>query len=1086
MFTQVRRWIAVASAVAVLPAAAVAQDPVTITGHVTSDLGGPLSSANVTIAELNLNAYTNSDGAYRLVVPSGRVQGQEVRLTTRMLGYRAQSVSVRLVSGATVEHNFRLGADPLRLEEVVVTGAGTERIAERLGTARATVDASTIQRAAEPNVLQALAAKTAGLVTTQGGGEPGAGTALRLRGVSTITGSGQPSIIVDGVIINNTSRTASSSVLQGAVVSNRAYDLNPDDIESVEILKGSASSSVFGASAGAGGAILITTKRGAPGRTSVTLRSTVQFDEPIRTVPTQQRFGVGTGLRSTACTTENCFLASGFFSWGPELAAGTPVYDHAAEIFETGLMLDNALNVSGGSERTTFYLSASQLRHDGYIHGEADKFNRYTVRLSGTHRFIDNLHVGGSVAYAQTNGAGVGRGNSINGSLLGALRQPPEFDALQYLHPTTRLHRSWRFPNPGPFALVANRGFDNPFFAIAENPTTAETGRVFGNITTDWQPLEWLSLRHTLGVDYANDDRMEAAHVSASGAESGGSLTRRQFYDRILDHHLSATASFQLTPAVAAGLTVGQNLNETYFRQIFVTGRTLIAPTPFKLANTTTRDAPTDSEQRRRLEGYFAGGNLDLYDQVFLTLGIRNDGSSAFGTKRRAWYPRGSASWSFSRTLKLPETSPLTFGKLRAAYGESGQEPALYQLQDVFINDLLNDFNPGSQLHPTLGGRSGIYSDPVKGNPGLRPERVREWETGTDLSLFRGRADLSVTYYQKNAKDVIFSVPFAPSTGYSAQPQNAGEIENKGWEISLNGRPYTRPDVAVQIGANWSRNRNKVLALGDATIIGYSSSFVGSTTHAIVGQPLGVFQGLDFARCGRGLTTIGANDIAAACAGQPDGALYISASGLPIQDPNTRIIGDPNPDWTAGLNFELHVRGVRLSAFLEHRQGGQVLNMTRSSMLQYGTHKDTEIRSQVVTFGQNFFAGETVVGPGANQPVNFAELVGTPPNQVTRGEQWFSGLGGVGGPRAPFMEDATHTRLREVSLAYTFNQEWVRKIGFRSIDLRVSGRNLKLWTDYTGFDPETTLGGSLVANRGIDWFVNPLPRAWVISTSFTY
>jgi hypothetical protein len=263
-----------------------------------------------------------------------------------------------------------------------------------------------------------------------------------------------------------------------------------------------------------------------------------------------------------------------------------------------------------------------------------------------------------------------------------------------------------------------------------------------------------------------------------------------------------------------------------------------------------------------------------------------------------------------------------------------------------------------------------------------------------------------------------------------------------------------------------------VLDLGDPNtkVVGYSTSFTGSTTHAEVGQPLGIFRGFDFVRCGQSADMVGTHDIKAACAGKPKGALYLGADGFPIQDPDERVIGDPNPDWTGGFNMELAVKGIVLSAFLDHRHGGQTFNMTKGTLYQYGTHKDTEIRGQKRTFGKDFFAGP-VVGPGVDQEVEI-------------GQSWFSGNGGVGGPRAQFMEDATFTRLREVAVTYSFRQPWVqRTLGMRRVDAKVAGRNLGLWTKYTGFDPEPNVGGAAVGNRGIDWFVNPLSRSWVFSLS---
>ncbi len=1075
-------------ALAFAPAALRAQEPATITGRTTNASGDAEAAVQVRIAALGVGAVSDAQGRYTLVVPAARLRtARTVSITAQRVGLGTQSRSITLNPGGSLTQNFVMPRDALLLSEIVATGAGTQMRAERLGTTRARVDSATITRSNESNVVTALAGKVSNVITTQASGEPGSSTAIRIRGTSTLSGTGQPLFVIDGVPMNNATRSTTGA-LQGTVAPNRGSDINPADIESIEILKGPSATSIYGAQAGAGGAILITTKRGRAGRTTYSLRSSMQVDNAANTLPMQQSFGTGTSNVSPACKAGgavNCSVSSGFFAWGPRLAAGTPTYDHSAELYGTGHIFDNSLTMSGGTERTTFYLSGGLLRHNGYIVGDKDRYNRYTGRLNASHRLMESLTVGGAASYVQTDGDFVQRGNSINGLLLGALRTPPEFNNRQYLDPVTGLHRSFRFPNPGPTAFRTNRGYDNPFYALNESENSGKTGRVLGNMYANWIPMSWLRVDYTLGADYSNDDRLEAVGEASSGAAAGGVLTRWQFYDRIIDHNLVATANWKLSPTVSGTVSGGQNLSQRAFRQIYVTGRDLIAPHPFKLSNTVTRDAPTDSETRDRIESYLLNGTIDLADQLFLTGGVTNFGSSRFGTEKRAWYPRAQAAWTFSRTLGIPETSPLQLGKLRVAYGESGQLPDFYLQQDVFTNALITDFNPGSQLLPTLNGLGGLYTSFTRGNPNIKPERVGELEGGMDLAFFDGRATLGVTHYRSEAHDVIFSIPLAPTTGFGAQTLNAARIRNRGWEVETNLTPIRTRGIELEIGANWARNRNRLLSLGDTNtkVAGYfqGSSFGGRTTNAVVGEALGVFRGTDFARCGRGLTTISGNNIDAACQGQPDGALYISASGLPVADPTDRTIGDPNPDWTGGLNAAVTMRGVRLSAFMDRRSGGTNQNMTRASMYGFGTHKDTEQRATCVVvggtqqctgnekvFGTDLLPG-TVVGPGAGKPVAI-------------GENWYNGLGGINGPSSQFQEDASFTRLREVSLSYTLGQPWVkRRLGVGSLDLRVAGRNLHTWTKYSGYDPEVNLGGAVVGNRGIDWFVEPISRAWVFS-----
>jgi hypothetical protein len=254
--------------------------------------------------------------------------------------------------------------------------------------------------------------------------------------------------------------------LSGTPATNRASDISPDDIEAVEVLKGAASTSIYGASAGSAGALEFRTKRGHNGPTTYAWRSTFQFDDPVKTLPVQRTYGVGSLGVSSACFTVNCQINSNFFSWGPAIPAGVQTFDHGAEMFETGKTLENALSISGGNERTTFYLSLSNHNQDGFIVANTDKYERYTARFSGSHTLFENFVISAGISVVQSKTTGSDRGNSINGIGISALRQPPDFNAQIWQYGPASLHRSWRFPNPGPTAFTTNRGFDNPFYAL--------------------------------------------------------------------------------------------------------------------------------------------------------------------------------------------------------------------------------------------------------------------------------------------------------------------------------------------------------------------------------------------------------------------------------------------------------------------------------------------------------------------------------------------------------------------------------------------------------------------------------------------
>ena len=388
----IRRLLAVAGALA-LPV--VAQAQATISGRVTAEGGNPVIGASVFLEGLQIGAQTTDEGRYTILVPAARATGQTANLSVRSIGYRPISQPVTLTNGAVITRDFTLAVNPLRLGEVVVTGAGTSSTRERLGSVINSVDSSLIKRSAEPaNVVSALAGKAPNVEVRTQSGEPGAGASIKIRGATSIAlgSTNQPLFVVDGQPIDNTTVSTEQGPTDfpgtaGTVSGNRAQDINPNDIESVDILKGAAAAAIYGARA-ANGVVLITTKRGRPGQTRYSLQSTTTFDDVIKTMPLQRTYGQGSGGVANACAAgtagSDCRATS--LTWGPQLAPGTKTYDHSKDIYDTGITADNNLTVSGGNDRTTFYLSGGLMHQNGDIVGPNNKYDRTSVRLKGTHQ----------------------------------------------------------------------------------------------------------------------------------------------------------------------------------------------------------------------------------------------------------------------------------------------------------------------------------------------------------------------------------------------------------------------------------------------------------------------------------------------------------------------------------------------------------------------------------------------------------------------------------------------------------------------------------------------------------------------------
>jgi TonB-linked SusC/RagA family outer membrane protein len=954
------------------------------------------------------------------------------------------------------------------------------------------VDSSLIRRSNETNVVSALAGKAPNVEVNSASGDPGSSSYIRIRGPKTITGSGQPLFVVDGTVIDNSTNTTDepfntpgNGALGGTTAPNRASDINPADIASVEILKGAAAAAIYGARAGQG-VVLITTKKGQAGRTRYSLRSSYSFDDVNRRVPLQTRFGQGdldslgvpatsfalTGCQANVAPTEpgaaglDCRATS--TSWGPALAPGTPVFNHFDDLFGTGHLWSSSLSVSGGSERTLFYLSGGRDNNQGIIIGPNSRYDKTTIRANASHRVFDNLNVGLNLSYVDTRGNFVQQGSNVDGLLLGALRTPPDFNNREFLDPTTKMHRSYRFPWPSVASALDSRGYDNPFFVIYDQANSSDLARTFGNINVSYDPFEWLNFKETFGADYYTDQRLQGLPLTSSGQPSG-QVTRVDYTNYELDQNLTATASHTFSPNLQGSVTLGQNLTSRSFRTNAVLGVSLVAPQPLNILNTTFY-TPNDKQDLIHSESYFGQASVFLWNQLDLTAAARYDGFSSFGSSSRYhWFPKASAAWTF-RNNTSPEAI-LSFGKLRVAYGETGSEPPVYITDQFYqVGQFVLDAGWGDQLFLNQGGQGGVIQSINKAQPNLGPERTKEFETGVDVGLFNNRADASLTLYNDRTEGVIFSQPLANSTGFQQQAANAATFRNRGIELSANYRPIIRQDLTWEIGAQWSKNDNSVLNLNGNQFVDLLSGggFEGIVPTAFLGSQVGVARGNDFARCGRGLV-IGGVDIDQACGSNAaKGALYLGEDGFPILDPTQRVISIGNPKWLGSVRSSVTWRRITVSGLLDIKHGGTIWNGTRGALTTFGTHKDTEIRGQMRTFGKDFYPGP-VAGPGANKA-------------VLLDENWFADLGGGFGPvSAQFVEPGGYTKLREISVAYSFDQPWVRNLGFTTIDVRLSGRNLHTWTKYRGIDPEANLAGATALIQGIDYFNNPQTRSFVIS-----
>jgi hypothetical protein len=572
---------------------------------------------------------------------------------------------------------------------------------------------------------------------------------------------------------------------------------------------------------------------------------------------------------------------------------------------------------------------------------------------------------------------------------------------------------------------------------------------------------------------------------------------------------LVATARRTLNADMEASLSIGQNLNHKEFSRYQVDGQTLIEGTG-QLDFAVTR-TPNEYQETIRTDGYFAQGTLDLYQQLFLTAAVRFDGSNTFGTgDQRFAYPKFSTAWDF--TSYVEESTPLSFAKARFAFGIAGKQPPVFSNVSSYETRNIFDGWLNTGLNTIYSGADGVVSEETLGNSDIKPERTREWEAGLDVAFLDNRLSLGFTYYNSRTTDAILQVDVPRSTGYDFAFRNAAEFANTGLELSVTANPVDTDMIGWDVSAQWAKNESCTRDLAGTETFGLTG-FTGSEnsvvrpdtarvlpggrrvppmfttcefdddldrdgdTETYYGYPIGVFWMTDFIRYGNGSTSDEGADIDAATTGWSPGQVYLGPDGYPQEDPQLRVAGDANPDWTASFRNNIRIgQNLRISALVDVSQGGQMWNGTKGALYNFGTHKDTEPYHGAGanrTFGTDFLTQYDYNGPGLGMAV---------PIDVN----WFTTLGSsFTGVTSQVIEDASFVKLRDVSIAYTFrNQDWLTRIGFTTIDLQVVGRNLKTWTDYTGIDPESNLDGATLG-RGIDYFNSPQTRSWGVNVTLT-
>src|SRR5688572_3014640 len=947
-----------------------AQQRYTLEGAVRDGAtGDAISGAQVVVRGTSAGALTDLRGNYRLVA---LLRPGTYTVDASFIGREGQAREVTLATDTVVRvPDIQLRVVAVQLEELVVTGTAGPTARRAIGNAVSTVSGPRLTEGSAVTIDQALQGKVAGAFITSNTGTPGGGVSVRLRGTSSFVGGAEPLYIVDGVIIDN---NADQQINLGyrSNATNRLADLDPDDIERIEILKGAAASALYGSRAN-NGVVQIFTKRGLAGRPQITAGSTLTFSNLENRID---------------------------FALTPLDTLGNTVqrFDHQDLLFRDSWSNDSHVSLAGGGETTRYYISAGWVDQNGIMIGSDHK--KLNFRTNVDQRIGSWFDLGIGANYIRTWSDLQINGEQGSGGLLTAIVFTP-----------TTVNLAQRDPTTG--ALVSQAGpFPNPLEVVQNWQTGQEVSRFVGSLQGKANPFAPLVLEYRLGYDRYEMETFQSVPKYSRDIPLGSatSLNRRS---TLINNDV--VANLDLGAGAALRFTTSAGVNHTYQRveQLNLSASDLLPGT--RLVRGAVPGASEALIEATTL-GFFAQEQIGWADRRFLTAAVRVDGSSTFGEDER-WqvYPKVSGSWVLSQEPFFEGVGGdwLSQLRLRAALGFAGNQPPLAEAYSR-----LPRFTQVTNIN-----RLGLVPLPVAANPNLKPERQREWEAGFDLSVFADRVGLGFTYYDQRTEDLLLARLFTPSAGYASVLDNVGVLSNKGLELELSTSNVDIRSFGWTSRVIYSRNKNRVEELNvDPYVVGY-------TNRIQEGQPLGVHFMPAYQR-------------------DENGEILLDAQGLPAT-PVTQIVGNPWPDFTASLYNEFRLGSSFTAGILfDGAFGHDLWNQTRRIMdiSSAGPLWDARLRGEIT---QAYRARIQSI--------------------------WEA-----------YLEDATYVKLRDLSLRYTTDAPFVRRLGATRAQFEIVGRNLITFTDYTGYDPEINMFGLSTVERGTDFAVYPNPRTVGFGIRLTY
>ncbi|MBS1639678.1 MAG: SusC/RagA family TonB-linked outer membrane protein [Bacteroidetes bacterium] len=1025
----------------------------TVSGKVTdADKKTPIEGVTVKVLGTNTVTQTNAQGAFTIKASNGQ------KLVFSYVGFESLTVTV---TSTTV--NISLKSKSSDLDSVVVTAMGIKKERKALGYAVTELNATELMKNKNTNVVNSLAGKVPGVNITQFSGSAGAGASITIRGGTSTseTRQNQPLFVIDGIIYDNSTTVTGNTGTDGlsrsnTTYSNRIMDINPEDVETLSVLKGAAAAALYGSRA-ADGVVIITTKKGAEGVVKVSVNSKVSTSWANKLPEVQTTFGTGSYASNGVFSNLNSYS-----SWGQKFTTADTLYNNIGNFFQNGVVYDNNVNVSGGSKTGSFYLSGSNFNQTGIVPNTS--YGKTTFRFNGEQKY-GRLTLNANIAYSIANINRTLTTAGLYGSGVGSMQSlytwPQAFNMKRYINSDGTQYR--------PFAgtLPLESDIDNPYWIINQDNLTSTTKRITGGINGNYKVAKWWDVIARLGYDqYATNDYTYIAPGSALAP-----LYQRGRLSKDLVNYTYITTTFMTNFHKTFGsfdthLMLGTTSENTEINSQNHWGYNFITAGTISFNNIATANKFfTDATSRRRLIGAYGEVGVSYKNIAFVTATARNDWSSTLPVENQSYfYP--SVSGSFIFTELLPKNNILSFGKVRASWAQVGKDANTYAT-NTYVNP---PFTNGSYV--------GVGNQYYAGNPYIIPEIQSSWEIGGEFRFLNGRIGLDYTYYHNQTKNQIGQPRLAQSGGFIFSALNSGTVINDGMEIAVTGKPIVKKDFTWDVTLNFSYNKGRLGTFIPGVQYFYPTDAQFGTVKAASVPNGGYFLGMTGSPFYHELDAQG-KEIS-------NGRYQVDpTTGLYKINPTNPVVGNREPDFIGGFNNTFRYKKFILSFLLDIRKGGDVFNGTEYALVSNGLSKLTTLndRQSVTVTGVNSQTGADFTQTyNANQSYTIGSTTVDGKNMIQR--YWAN----YAANSMNFITSVNWVKLRSLSLTYDFTSMLKNQKVIKGISATAVGTNLFTWTNYKGMDPEVSAAGGTggSGSTGIDYLGVPAVASFTFGINLTF